>query len=30
LVNVQILELTINPDVGGGEAIATLAEWRVG
>jgi hypothetical protein len=25
---VRILELTINPDIGGGTAIATLAEWR--
>src|SRR5215469_12196093 len=30
LVNVGLLELTINPDVGQGEAIATLAEWRIG
>ena len=26
---VSILELTINPDLGKGEAIATLADWRL-
>jgi hypothetical protein len=26
---VLVLELTIHPDPGGGEAIATLAEWRL-
>ena len=26
---VSVLELTINPDIGRGQAIATLAEWRL-
>ena len=30
LKGVSILELTIDPDRGPGEAFATLAEWRVG
>jgi hypothetical protein len=30
LANVGILELIINPDVSQGEALATLAEWRIG
>jgi hypothetical protein len=25
----SILELTIDPDLGAGEAVATLAEWRL-
>ena len=29
LLNVGILELTINPDVSQGQALATLAEWRI-
>jgi hypothetical protein len=29
LKKVSILELTINPDLGKGEAIAKLADWRV-
>ncbi len=29
LSGVSVLELTINPDIGGGQAIATLREWRV-
>lgn len=29
LKTVSILELTINPDLGKGEAIAKLADWRV-
>jgi hypothetical protein len=27
---VSILELTIDPDRGAGEALATLADWRLG
>jgi hypothetical protein len=27
---VSILELTIDPDRGAGEAVATLADWRLG
>jgi hypothetical protein len=30
LHGVSILELTIDPDRGAGDAVATLAEWRVG
>jgi hypothetical protein len=30
LHDVSILELTIDPDRGAGEALATLADWRVG
>jgi hypothetical protein len=26
---VSILELTIDPDLGAGEAVATLADWRL-
>ncbi len=26
---VSILELTIDPDLGAGKAVATLADWRV-
>jgi hypothetical protein len=29
LKTVSILELTIDPDLGAGEAVATLADWRL-
>jgi hypothetical protein len=29
LKNVLFLELAINPDISGGEAVATLADWRI-